>query len=206
MAAIVIGGVLAIQAAFWGAGPRMRGRRLLRKARNVPIAEIKDGEWVKVTGTAGAIGPVGTSLVGGRTCIGFQLQVQRLGRNGGIILRRGECPAFSITDDTGTVDVDGPFLLAIDWDHGWSIVTADRMRILRDCGVETRGLIFWRRFAYREALIQPGDRITVLGLASFEPDPAEPPTDLRSPALKIHLRGSGNQRVILADAGGRVSR
>lgn len=206
MAAIVVGGALAIQAAFWQAQPRTRGRRLLRKARNVPIAEIKDGEWVKVTGLAHAIGSVGPSLMGRRPCIGFQVEVQRLDRNSSaIVLRQESCPAFTITDGTGTVQVDGPFLFAIDWDE-WSIVTAERLRILRECGVAAQGLIFWRRFAYREGIIRPGDPVTVLGLASFEPDPMEPPTDLRSPALKIHLRGSGNQRVILADAGGRVSR
>jgi hypothetical protein len=206
--AILAGAFIAIQTAVWWVQPRTRGRRLLRKVRNVPIAEIKDGEWVKVTGVAHAIGAVGISLIGRRDCIGFQTQVQLLGRNTGgtIVLRRESCPTFTIVDGTGTVDVDGPFLFAIDWDHGWSMVTAQGLRILRECGVQTRGLIFWRRFAYREALIQPGDVITVFGLATFEADPTEPPTDLRSPALKIHLRGSGNQRVILADAGRRVSR
>jgi hypothetical protein len=206
MAAIVVGAVVAIQTAYWWAQPRTRGRRLLRKARNVPIDEIKDGEWVKVSGLAGAIGGVGPSLMGRRPCIGFHVEVQRLDRKSSmIILRRESCPAFTITDGTGTVEVDGPFLFAIDWD-AWSIVTAERLRILRECGVATQGLLFWRRFAYREGLIRPGDPITVFGLASFEPDPTEPPTDLRSPALKIHLRGSGNQRVILADADRRVSR
>ena len=206
MAAIVVSGALAIQAAFWQAQPRTRARRLLRKTRNAPIAEIKDGEWVKVTGLAHAIGPIGTSLVGERKCIGYQVQVQCLENKDVMVLRRESCAPFTITDGTATVEVDGPFLFAIDWEHEWSIVTAERLRILRECGIRTRGLIFWRRFAYREALIKPGDPVTVLGLASFEPDPTEPPTDLRSPALKIHLRGSGNQRATLADAGGRVSR
>jgi len=205
MTAIVVGAVIAIQTAVWWAQPRTRGRRLLRKARNVPIAEIKDGEWVKVTGVAHAIGPIETSLVGRRECIGFHVQVQRLGgRSAGVVvLERESCPAFTITDETGTVVVDGPFLFAIDWDV-WSTATAAHLRILKESGVH--GRTFWHRFAYREGLIQPGDVITVLGLATFEPDPSQPPADLRSPALKIHLRGSGNRRVILADASGRVSR
>jgi hypothetical protein len=205
MTAIVVGAVIAIQTAVWWAQPRTRGRRLLRKARNVPIAEIKDGEWVKVTGVAHAIGPIETSLVGRREFIGFHVQVQRLGgRSAGVVvLERESCPAFTITDETGTVVVDGPFLFAIDWDV-WSTATAAHLRILKESGVH--GRTFWHRFAYREGLIQPGDVITVLGLATFEPDPTQPPADLRSPALKIHLRGSGNRRVILADASGRVSR
>ena len=135
MAAIVVGGALAIQAAFWQAQPRTRARRLLRKTRNVAVAEINDGEWVKVTGLAHAIGSVGPSLMGRRPCIGFQVEVQRLDRkSSAIVLRQESCPAFTITDGTGTVQVDGPFLFAIDWD-AWSIVTAERLRILRECGV-----------------------------------------------------------------------
>jgi len=202
--AIVVSAAVAFPAAIWWAQPRTRARRLLRKVRNVPIAEIKDGAWVKVTGAAHAIGPIATALVSRRDCIGFQVQVQQLeGMSAGIVLRRESCPTFAITDETGTVEVDGPFLFAIDW-GAWSIMTATHLRILKEGGIHGRR--FWRRFSFRESLIQPGDVITVFGLATFEPDPTASSTDLRSPALKIHLRGSGNQRVILADAGSRVSR
>jgi len=199
----LIGVVLLVGMAIYGVvrwwnDPRRRARELLGYEENIPIGSVRDGQWVKVTGSPA--GPVVRSPVGGVACIGFRLQVVRVANQSwSTILDQEFCPPFTITDDTGTAEVDGPFQFAIVWaDDEYSRVKKDGLETLQQFGVDTRrNWLTGPEFRYREAWLQPGVRVTVFGRASVETDPIERPRELRSPA-KIHLRGSGNQPVIVA--------
>ena len=87
-----------------------RRDRALRLARIVPIAHLKDGRWVMVTGVVGAVEPPMTSPLNQRPCIGFRLLVSQIPGDPPV-LKEEECAAFSLEDDTGKVAVDGPFQL-----------------------------------------------------------------------------------------------
>ena len=60
-------------------------------------------------------------------------------------------------------------------------------------------LASYRGFAFREALLKPGDRVSVLGLAFVEADPAAPAAGFRSPSLALIMRGSVSQPIVVTD-------
>jgi len=71
--------------------------------------------------------------------------------------------------------------------------------------VPTLQLASYRGFAFREALLQPGDRVSVLGLAFLEPDPAAPAAGFRSAPLALRMRGSAAQPIVVTDVGDGAS-
>ena len=187
----------------WAKRPRVRAWRALRQRKNIPIADIKDGAPARITGVVSAVGKMMTAPIGKRACIGFRLEIQRLDRRAAaIVLRRQECGAFAITDESGEATVDGPFLFGLEWEKGWSVLPQQLYDILRSAGVLTEGLLFRRRFAYRQALLEPGDFVSACGVGFVEPDPSRTPEDTRAPALRPHLRGTKTEQVAVADVFG----
>ena len=115
MTAIVIGASCCSQA-LRGQSTRRPALSALRRAKNTPIAELKHGEWARVTGVVSAAAPTLTSPIGEDECIGFRLEVTRPDQNilstsspVSTVLRRETCQPFSISDETGKAHVDGPF-------------------------------------------------------------------------------------------------
>jgi hypothetical protein len=172
-------GVAVMAYALW-AQPRRRARRLLRRAAGTPIGAIKHGDWAKVTGVVSALAPLLRSPVSEQDCIGFRVDVERAEDGRPAVLEPQACGAFSITDDTGAVDVEGPFLF----------------------GLDTEG----EHTAFRQALLKPGDRVTVVGQAFLEPDPRTNAIGVRSPPLALRMIGSTHQPIVIADADRRISR
>src|SRR4051812_43255686 len=122
-AVLVAAGFFVVSGYRWLSEPRRRARRVLGQTRNVPIAEIKDGQVVKVTGVVEAIDPPITAAVSQRAWVGSGLVVPRIARGPPIVLRRGAWGPFWFRDDTGTAVVDGPFVFGLDWEDDWSIVS-----------------------------------------------------------------------------------
>ena len=171
--------VVVLAYALW-AQPRRRARRLLRRATNTPIGDIKHGEWAKVTGVVSALAPLMRSPVGDKDCIGFRVDVERANGDPPAMLERHLCGAFSIADETGTVDVEGPFLFGLDTER--------------------------QQTTLREALLKPGDRVTVVGQAFLEPDARANAVGMRSPPLALRMTGSNVQPIVIADADDAISR
>jgi hypothetical protein len=199
---LVAAGLVLVMGIEWSFRPRTRARRALRRTKNMSIAEIKDGAPARITGIVSALGETMTAPIGEKPCIGFRLEIQVLARGSPIVMRREECGGFAITDESGEATVDGPVLFGLDWENGWSVVQQRWYGVLKAAGVTTQGLIFRRRFAYRQALLEPGDLVSACGVAFFEPDPTASAVDTRSPSLRPHLRGTGKDRVAVADAYG----
>jgi hypothetical protein len=199
VAVVIMGYALWLQ-------PRRRARRVLGRLANTPIAEIKNGEWAKITGVVSVRAPLLTSPIAERECIGFRLDVERVDGTHSTVFERQACGAFTIADDTGQVHVDGPFLLGLDAQGDWSTMRPRLLALLDAAGVPTLQLASYRGFAFREALLQPGDRVSVLGLAFREPDPAAPAAGFRSPPLVLRMRGSVTRPIIVADVGDDVTR
>jgi hypothetical protein len=200
MTAIVIGGILLFVGVAWSMDPANYASSALRRAKNVPIAELKHGEWARVTGVVSAAAPTLTSPIGEEDCIGFRLEVTRPDEGMlSVALRRETCQPFSISDETGKAHVDGPFFLGLDFGRS-TTVPEYRRRFLEEAGVPTSGILFDRRFTYQEVLLRPGDRVSVFGLVFLEPDPTVPAAGLRAPPLVARINGSEDQPVIVARA------
>ena len=180
--------------------PRSRGRRAVARLKSTPIGEVKDGRWAKVTGLAGVDGPLLTSPLGREACIGFWLEVQPTDQNESHVVTKEDCSAFSITDDTGRIHVEGPFMVALELENDWVTVPREHFGLLEAAGVKTSDLVRDGKFAFREALLRPGDRVSVLGQALLEPDSGSRTARSDSPARIRRMRGSRRQPVIVAHA------
>lgn len=80
-------------------------RRMLRHIARQSIAELAEGGAAVVRGTAGAVGEPLTAPVSGLPCIGYHLLV-RDAASEFVIVDHARCGAFSISDDTGTLQID----------------------------------------------------------------------------------------------------
>src|SRR5262245_13236659 len=139
--------------------PRRRARRLLRGARNTPIGDIKHGDWAKITGTVRPLAPLLRSPVADDEVIGFRLDVERVDGGHPIIFDRQACGAFSVADETGTVDVEGPFLFGLDTDGDYSTMRPKLLASLEAAGAAPLELASSRGFAFREARLRAGDGV-----------------------------------------------
>ena len=208
MTALVIGGILLLTGVAWAIDPADRALAALRRAKDTPITALKHGEWARVTGVVSAAAPTLTSPIGEDECIGFRLEVTGPDQNVlstviqhtvSTVMRRGTCQPFSISDETGKAHVDGPCFLGLDFGD-FIAVPEDRLSFLEEAGVPTSGFLFDRRFAYREVLLRPGDRIQHLRARFLEPDPTVPAAGLRSPPLVARIQGSDDQPIIVVRA------
>jgi len=179
-----------------------RDSRALAKMRSVPIARVKHGEWALVTGTLEAVGPPMTSPIGIENCVGFMLEVRYAGGDDddSPMFTKEDGGAFSVTDDTGTMHVEGPFRIVVDSKDDWSHLEREDLDVLEEENVPTTGLIGNPSFLYRERLLRPGDLVSVLGQVFLEPDPAAPAVGFRSPALARRMRGAAGRPVLVQPA------
>jgi hypothetical protein len=198
---VAIGLVIAMRL-DWLSRPRTRAWRALRRTKNTSIAEVKDGVPARITGTVRVLDETMKSPVGKTTCIGFRLEIEQTDqRRRPNVLRREDCRAFVIADDSGAATIEGPVLLGVDWEDDWSVLPQHAYGLLEAAGVITEGLLFRKRYMFRQALLVPGDRVSACGVAFCEPDPTAPPVAMRAPALRPHLRGTKRDRVAVADVG-----
>jgi hypothetical protein len=200
-------GAASLIAAWW-MEPHRRARRALRGVEEVPIAAVKPGVRARVTGVVSARGPLISSPVGQHPCIGYRLDVDTRvsGRTDARrrILQQQDWDVFWIEDATGKAAVDGPFLIGLDPDDGgWADLPPSLFAFLEENDIRpaTRRLVGPEvEFRFSETLLKPGDRVTVLGRASLELDPAAQTGASRRPPMLCHLRGSKRQPVVVADA------
>lgn len=200
-------GAASLVAAWW-MEPNRRARRALRAVPEIPIGAIKPGMRARVTGVVSARGPLISSPVGHHPCIGYRLDVDTRvsGRTDPRrrILRQQDWDVFWIEDGTGRAAVDGPFLIGLDPDDGgWADLPPSLFAFLEENGIRpaTRRLVGPEmELRFSETLLKPGDRVTVLGSASLEVDPAGQSAASRRPPMLCHLRGSKRQPVVIADA------
>jgi hypothetical protein len=89
--------------------------------------------------------------------------------------------------------------LELEGEGCFSIVPGRYGRVIEQTDAPTRQ---WLRVGgqafFREALLAPGDRVTVVGLVLFEPDPTQPAAGFRSPSIRARLCGSKDEPVVVA--------
>jgi len=172
--------------AFWEPAPprqpqpQRRRPRLFDLRPVTPIAAIKDGDRVRITGRAAARADLLVSPVGRHPCIGFQLIVEK--REPGLVgkwvrvLTQQDLGSFSLTDETGEAAVDGPFEVDLETDESsWTTMPVWLFVTLKEQGVPfTEPFGDKEQFRYAETILSVGDRIP-------------------------HLKGSETEPVIIAD-------
>ncbi len=187
---------------------KRRVRRALAGMTDTPIVSIKDGDRVRVTGVLAVHRDTATSPVGWRACLGYRLIVQVKGRlaadeeRSGVLVRE-DCRPFAIADGSGRAIVEGPFLLGIDDDAGWADLPPAASSYLQEARVSLTNLLSHRRhFQFKETLLVPGDRVSIVGRASVEIDPAGASSGHRSLPVLCRIRGDKRYPVMIAKAEG----
>ena len=96
---------------------RKAARRAVWGVREKAIAEVKDGQIVRITGRAVARAPLRTSPISRRACIGFSLVVDRHDTGNPAeqrVVDKEEFDSFVIADATGQAMLHGPFDVKLD--------------------------------------------------------------------------------------------
>ena len=197
---LIFAALLGVQAYFRSRRPRDLARREFARTRDTPIADIKDGERASVTGIVGAVASAMRSPIGGETCVAFRLEVRRAGEdddNSSLTLAKDDGGAFSITDATGTMQVEGPFLVVFDPKNDWTMIPPEDLDFLEEEGVRTTGILDTTEYLYREWLLRPGDQVSVRGLAFLQLDPTSASPGFRSPPIVLCMRGSAQAPIIV---------
>jgi hypothetical protein len=177
-------------------------RRALMRMPETPIAGVKDGDMVRITGRAVARAPLRTSPISQRRCIGFRLIVDRHdGQAWQRVVDQEQLDSFLLTDDTGEAVLHGPFEIAIDpYDARSADPPPELFSVLEKEGVAVRGPFGTERhFHYVETVLLPGDEITAVGRATVEIDAAGRAPSHRHPPVMCHLKGL-EEAVVIADA------
>lgn len=204
-------GVMALvgYAIGWWFEPKRRARRELTRVQETKLSELRDGERARVTGIARATLETTTSPIGQRSCIGFHVVVEEkassgAGANWHTLLVRSHCLPFGLVDGEAEAVVEGPFDLGLDCDDRgdvWANLPPTLFAMLEEARIPLTGT-FGRdkEFRFREALLRPGDRVSVLGRLSVEPNPSGRRENPRGTPLQRRVSGSETQPVVIGDA------
>ena len=217
---VALASVLAYQR--WAAASQRRAlHRTLEGGSPAAIEALPQGELTRITGVVAPRDALLTSPIGRQACIGYSSVIEKMHVAWQPILKAAACRAFIVTDDSGTAVVEGPVAFAEDLDEGaWmglptSVFRQDlggtwgslRASVFKRMGFKPVGEDGPRESVWgwsedlrcQEVLLKPGDRVSVLGRATMQVDPAER-ASFRDPPMLNHITGSEDEPVIVAHA------
>ena len=203
-------GGIAIASWYWSAPQRVK--RQLRTARPWPIGELPENTIGKVIGAAQALDHVLNGPLTGRRCVYYIAKVEQLHSTGRssywrTLVTESEGVTFALVDETGRAIVDPTAAkMALAFDGRTSSGTFDdatpvEEAFLSKYGLRSKGWVFNKSIRYREAVIEVGETIAVLGAGVREPDPtATPPEGYRSaPPTRLRLTSSSSYPLVISD-------
>jgi hypothetical protein len=210
---LLVGGLAGfIGWAVWYYAERQTIRRQLRKTPTKRINELGDDELGKVVGRARALEEALLAPLTGRRCVYFEATIEEHRSSGKssywkTIIREKRGVPFMLEDDSGRALVDATAArFAIDVDGKsrsgtFDDPTDDEKAFLARHGQQGQGWIFNRPLRYREAVIEDGETIAVLGAGTREPDPdAAPAGGYRDEApTRLRLTSSTKYPLIISD-------
>ncbi|HLK90669.1 MAG TPA: hypothetical protein VKZ18_12280 [Polyangia bacterium] len=138
-------------------------QRQIEQQKITPIAALRDGEQARVRGVVRAREAPLTSAIGEKACVGYQSSISDAGRDATPLLTRERWSSFLVTDDTGTVVVDGQIEGLLDLDAGGTDLPLRAYELLTADGVRMREVWGQRRFRFHERTLCVGDRVSVVG-------------------------------------------
>jgi hypothetical protein len=204
---VVIAGVLIVGLVI--AGTKLsRGARLRRRIaaeRTYPIAELPEDTVGCITGTIRALDDTLSSPLFERACVYYVAEVE-LDRDGGvptIIARELRGVPFVVEDASGRAVIDPESAeVAIELDHEahdlWGNVRGARRVFLMRAGQGEVANVdeLW----FREAAIEIGAQVSIVGSGVREPDPSAAPVGGYRGELPTRLRltSSAAHRLVIA--------
>ncbi|MBA3456499.1 MAG: hypothetical protein H0T42_25645 [Deltaproteobacteria bacterium] len=194
----------AIVVPTWYFSKGEKRKRKLRKARRWSLAELPEGTFGKVVGTARIFEDTLTAPISGRPCVFYQIVVSYDDARSSQLLKEAIGVPFIIEDETGRAVVDprGAEVLLVQ----------DRFRISGELDATTPveaallsrhaklrgpGTKLW----YRESIIEAGEVVAIYGAGGHEPDPeASPAAEYRgAPSMRLRLSSARSYTLLLSD-------
>jgi hypothetical protein len=166
----VLGGAAGIGGALaWAMSGSQRRYRAVRDAPPTPIRDVVAGSLCRIEGRVRPLDETVVAPLSGRPCAWWRARARGLPTDIGMyVARQDHGVSFTIEDDTGraTIDPTGAWVeLRADFDlpHG-----TDRTK----AWLTSRGTprLANMELFFDEAVLVPGARISVMGLAHREPD------------------------------------
>lgn len=195
----IFGAAGAAGLAAWWFSPYQKTLRALRAAPRVRVADAQEGQLVRIVGTLRAHRETLVSPLAARTCAHFDVLVEervKSGKNSSwrTLFREHDSRDFVVEDESGRVIVDtGGLEVALVQDHHqrsgtFEDASPELEALLARNGHTSTGFFGMNRtLRYREGVLEPGERVSVLGWAHWEDDP-EGERDLSAAAYRTATR------------------
>jgi hypothetical protein len=204
--------ILAILVLGWYFSAAQRTKRQLRAAKPWMLSELPEDTHGRVIGQARSIGEQLQGPLTGRPCVYYIATVEEQRSTGRssywkTIVSETRGVPFMLEDGTGRAIVDpNGAEVALDFDgtsKSGTFNDADPVQeaFLARHGQKAQGWVFNKSLRYREAMIEVGETIAVLGSGVREPDPSAPPEAAYrgSPPTRLRLTSSSKFPLVISD-------
>lgn len=184
---VIVGVVIVAVVGFgWYFSEANRLKRELKGAPRYSLAELPEATRGRVVGQAQPLDGTLEAPLTGRACLYFVITVEQHHSTGRsrywkTLIREEQGVPFLLRDGTGHAIVDPRSAkVALDVDGRGDSGTFDspterESAFLARHGTTGQGWIFNKRLRYREAVIEIGETVAILGAGVREPDPTAPP-------------------------------
>jgi hypothetical protein len=170
----------------WYFSPSARLKRELKATPRIPLRELPESTRARVVGAARTLEGMLEAPLTGRACLYYVITVEQHHSTGRssywkTIIREERGVTFLLDDGTGRAIVDpSAAKVALDVDGRGDSGTFDEPNeretaFLQRHGTSGQGWVFNKRLRYREAVIEVGETVAIVGEGVREPDPAAAP-------------------------------
>jgi hypothetical protein len=185
-----------------------RLKRTLRDVKVWPIGELPENTLGRVIGEAQPVDRVLRSPLTGRPCVFYVARVEEDNRGSWTpLFTERESVPFLLADPSGHAIVDpscADVALTFDRDSRsgtFDDPTPSQEAFLEKHGHVGKGWIFNKKLRYVEAVIEPGERVAILGSGIREPDPKGLPSEgyRSAPPTRLRLTSSPQYPLAISD-------
>lgn len=209
---LIFGGLAVFVGLAWYFSESQKIKRELRSAPRMTLRELPESTRARVVGAAQPLDQTLEAPLTGRPCMYYVVTVEQHHSTGRssywrqIIKEEAGVP-FLLDDGTGRAIVDPRSArVALDVDGKGDSGTFDEpsareAAFLQRHGTTGQGWVFNKRLRYREAIIEVGERVAILGEGVREPDPSAPPADAYrgDQPTRVRLTSSARWPLLISD-------
>jgi len=209
-AVVSIGISVGFALQYWNHPDRVAKRRITAMPL-VPIADVSEGDLVRISGAVKVDRKtVLEAPLTGRRCAGYVVEVfhatHRRDEGTVELVREQQLTNFVLEDATGSAHIDtfgAELVLVRDRAESISGTLEPGVRaqhLLDDHGIESKGFLLQKNLMFREGILAPNEKITVVGKARREGDlSSSERSGYRDSATQLVLTGGGAGVLMISD-------
>ena len=209
---LIFGGIATLVGLAWYFSEAQKIKRELNRAPLTSLRDLPEATRARVVGAAQPLDQTLEAPLTGRPCMYYVVTVEQhhsTGRSSHwrqIIKEEAGVP-FLLDDGTGRAIVDPRSArVALDVDGKGDSGTFDEpsareSAFLQRHGTSGQGWMFNKRLRYREAVIEVGEQVAILGEGVREPDPNAPPAGAYrgEQPTRVRLTSSARFPLLISD-------